>query len=198
MAAVLVTNTVTGRRHSGQLEAAQSEVRGSRELLDREVLRGNTLALEVSLREDSATRALQRAEAASVSARIAESRAKAARARFDSLSSVASPVCDPLVAAGHAALSESDSVNRALASDTTELRNVITLKQRSIDELRPQLDSLRNAAVRVSNASQKVIDASRPSLLSRLLPHTGAGVTAGIDVQGRPNAVAGITFGWTF
>jgi hypothetical protein len=198
VAAVLVTGSVAGRRHSSQLEDAQSEVRAARELLGREVARSKQIALSVSLREDSATRALQRAEAASASARTAESRAKVARARFDSLSSVASPVCDSIVAAGHTALSESDSVNRALASDTTELRSVIALKQRSIDELRPQLDSLRNAAVRVGDASQKVIDVSQPSLLSRLLPHTGAGVTAGVDVHGRPNAVAGITFGWTF
>ena len=146
----------------------------------------------------SAPAAAERACNGARSARIAESRAQAARARFESLSSAASPVCDSIVASGRQALSESDAVNRSLAADTTELRKVIAIKQRSIDVLVPQLDSLRKAAVRVSDAAQTVVDASQPSFLSRLLPHIGAGVTAGVDVQGRPNAVAGITFGWTF
>jgi hypothetical protein len=195
---VLVTREAVDRSHTVQLDTARTEVAASRELLNREVARSNQIALQVSLREDSATRALQRAEAASASARTAESRAQAARARFDSLSSVASPVCDSVVASGRLALRESDSVKIALAADTTELRKALGLKQRSIDDMRVELDSLQTSAVRVGKAAQGVVDASHPSFLSQLLPHAGAGVTAGVDIQGRPNAVAGITFGWTF
>lgn len=180
------------------MAAAKTEVAASRELLNREVSRSNQLALEVSLRADSATRAIQRAEAASASARHAESRAEAARARFDSLSNAASPVCDSIVQAGRQALSQYAVSVDSLKSANADLKSAFTTQAKSIGELLSEQDSLRKAATRVGNAAQGVVDASQPSFISRFLPHLGAGVTAGVDVQGHPNAVAGITFGWTF
>lgn len=53
------------------------------------------------------------------------------------------------------------------------------------------------ALARLKAASVTVVKHDRPPFLLRILPKPSAGCTAGLDVHGKPNAVCGVSLGWS-
>jgi hypothetical protein len=77
-------------------------------------------------------------------------------------------------------------------------RSAHALTKISRDSLELALIDLRVATSRLSSAATAVASTSRPSFWQRLKPRPGAGGVVGIDMTGKPNAVVGLTLGWSF
>lgn len=151
---------------------------------------------------DSLRRVADSAFAVSDSAKVrADSLSRVAsrlRGAFAAKAAVAPDTCAAVIAAADSALDAAD-----FYADT--LRGMIFRSQvarfdleRALDTTRAAYVRLQGATVPLRNASVEVVKASKPSLLSRVLPHPGLGATAGIDASGRPNVVYGVSLGWSF
>lgn len=137
-----------------------------------------------------------RAEAASHEQKAQQAQTQlsdAKRALFKA--ALAAPdTCGPVVLAAQNALADADRViderTAALAAMTvTDLKD----KKRSDDAEKSLAD--------LSKPAQTLVDVTDNSLLhrlARLRPTLHAGAMAGVDVTGKPNAVVGIGFGWSF
>ncbi len=73
-------------------------------------------------------------------------------------------------------------------------------------KLRPATSGLIDASAKVDTAATKLADTVRPAFFKRMVnaiadfgrPKFGVSVVGGVDLQGKLNAVAGVSLGWTF
>ena len=68
--------------------------------------------------------------------------------------------------------------------------------QAAVDTLTPALINARASLAKLGAGSQKLIDQSRGSFWKRLVPTVHVGVMAGVNPQGKPDAVVGVGVGW--
>lgn len=110
--------------------------------------------------------------------------------------------CRSLKAVADSTLAVSDSVAASERAARLAADERAAALQVGLDTTRAALTSLRGAAVVATRAAAALEHAAKPSLFARFLkaaaPRIGVGVGAGLDVHGAPNAVTGITLGWSF
>lgn len=102
--------------------------------------------------------------------------------------------CGPVVVAAQAALADADKL---IDARTTELANAIHAD--SVD--RQRADHAEQALLDLSKPAVMLAAATETGFLSRLKhlrPQLFAGVVGGVDITGKPSAVAGVGFGWQF
>lgn len=127
-----------------------------------------------------------------------ELRIAALRGRFTQVAKTAPDTCAQVVEVASYLIDSLDvevTTQRARAESAS---SAVQSYRFALDTTQAALTQSRAALSALGIAATNVEKASRPSLLSRLLPHAGFGGAAGIDPLGRPNAVVGVTFGWAF
>ena len=173
------------------LRAAEAEQRAEQTLDYAATITG-----EVRLAEWRADQAEARADRAERRAQVADRRSAKSAAKY-----AAAPVpdtCKALKAAADSALADAqwtaDSWRSAYNERTEQAAQLATAKDSAEAGRQAALKSLAD----LTGASKQLRKAAKPSLLARITPKVGIGVAAGVDVLQRPNAVVGVTFGWTF
>lgn len=138
--------------------------------------------------------AIEEAKAANAAAARAELAAQEAQKRADKQTAVAKAHADRARAAEsrHDAPSAATSWRQAYESQLQATANL----QAAVDTLVPALAKAKAASAKLQGSSQKLVDATAPSFWKRLLPHASLSVTAGVNPQGRPDAVAGVGLSW--
>jgi len=71
------------------------------------------------------------------------------------------------------------------------------LLRQANDSLRAALSTIVPSAGRLSDVAVRLVEATRPSFLERVIPKVGVGVAAGINpATMKPAVVVGVTLGW--
>lgn len=122
---------------------------------------------------------------------VAESKLADAKSALFKAALAAPDTCAPVVLAAQDALNKADSV---IDIRTHELADMTLADLKDKD----RADKAESALIDLKRPAQALVVASKPSLLRRLRPELQAGVIAGVDVTGKPNAVIGIGLGWHF
>lgn len=122
---------------------------------------------------------------------VAESKLADAKSALFKAALAAPDTCAPVVLAAQDALNKADSV---IDIRTHELADMTLADLKDKD----RADKAESALIDLKRPAQALVIASKPSLLRRLRPELQAGVIAGVDVTGKPNAVIGIGLGWHF
>lgn len=99
--------------------------------------------------------------------------------------------CAPVVLAAQDALNQADSL---IDVRTHEL--AASLAADSAD--RKRADDAEAALIALRKPAAVLVSATKPNIWRRLRPEIQAGVLAGADISGKPNAVIGIGLGWHF
>lgn len=99
--------------------------------------------------------------------------------------------CKPIVILADSALAAKDS---ALAASSARGDSL----SKGLDSTQAALRSVLASQRQLGASASIVAHAAKPSLLSRIVPHPGIGLAAGVDANGQPHLITGITFGWTF
>lgn len=194
----IVALSIASSRSNTRLAEARADARAARAAAAGALaLADSTLAYAASTKRDNARLASQR-DSALATAESFERFGHAQSDAFHRLIAEAPTDCQALVETASIALLAKDSAiaeqHRALAISDSIAKNA----QRSADSLRIALRFLSTSTVKLSDATKALEQAGKPSLLSRLTPRVGVGAAAGVDAFGRPNAVLGITVGWSF
>lgn len=106
------------------------------------------------------------------------------KAAFEQAAAEAPEPCAPVILAAHEAITLADSIIGKTDAAYAEQKQATAALTTAVDALVP--------------ATEKLITASRPSFLGIPLPKVGFGVAAGVNPQGKPDAVAGVTFSWSY
>ena len=78
-----------------------------------------------------------------------------------------------------------------------EARAAVALRARG-DSLQSANDDLAAVVRNYGNASEKILGASKPSFISRLVPEVGVGAAVGIDPTTlKPSKTVGVTLTWS-
>lgn len=188
-AAVLAIVVIPLAVHSAHKAAAATAVA----VAETQTARAETA---VAIRASQAAQA--RAAVYDSASKAAEARAAGATRRADEavtrykIARATSPdTCSLLAVAADTAIA-------AEAAIAPNLQNALQNEQKRGDILSGALGPVTAAAGHLRAASGTLVTASKPSILSRLTPRLGFGAAAGIDVLGRPDALIGITLGWSF
>ncbi len=183
---------------SSHLDVARAEAKAARDSTQA-ALKSAALAGAAASALRFQAQALDAQKAAAVArADSAERSAIRLKGTLAALVKSAPDTCRPIIIVADSAIAAQDST-------ITSLRAGLQLAQDERSKLLTAVDTLSaaNARLRASAANLVSVDAkldkrSRGSLLLRLLPHFGAGIAAGLNPVGRPDAVTGITLGWSF
>jgi hypothetical protein len=150
------------------------------------------------LAADSADMYRHRADSLKARGDSLELRVAALRGQFKQIAKTAPDTCAQVVEVASFLIDSLDvevttQRSRAAAADSAsqKYRLALDTTQTALNKARLSLGELGKAAFEVEQAS-------RPSIFARFIPHAGFGGAAGIDAHGLPNAVIGVTFGWTF
>lgn len=138
--------------------------------------------------------ALARAQAAQheKEAVVAESKFADAKHALYKAALAAPDTCAPVVLAAQEAVRTAEV---ALDKRTHELADMTLADLKDKD----RADKAESALIDLKRPAAQLVVASKPtSLLRRLRPELQVGVHAGVDIQGKPNAVLGVGFGWHF
>ena len=143
----------------------------------------------------------QRADSALAVAAVAEKKAVVAQSQLADAkrslfkAALAAPdTCAPVVLAAQEALNRADDV---IHQRTDELAGALAAD--SAD--RKRADDAEAALADLKKPAQTLVAETNEGLLTRLKhlrPELQVGVMGGVDVQGKPNAVVGVGFGWHF
>lgn len=142
----------------------------------------------LKLRADSALAIAATAERQAV---LASARLVSAKHDLFKAALAAPDTCAPVVLAAQEALNQADSV---IDIRTREL--AASLAADSAD--RKRADNAEAALIDLRKPASALVAATRPNIWRRLRPELHAGVVAGIDATGKPNAVIGVGFGYHF
>jgi hypothetical protein len=152
----------------------------------------------VAVRDGVVVELTARADTAALRAASAERAAHAAQAQVPQLRArVDSVVKD---SAGRAAVA---ALTGALERRADSLDVALVLRGGEIVQLRSALDSAEKSvhllvpvAMKVDTAATVVVAKIRPSLFARITPKPGYGLAAGIDQNGHPAILVGVTLSW--
>lgn len=118
-----------------------------------------------------------------------------ARLRGTIASTAVPDTCRPLVILYDSTLAVKDGTEVKLRVALAKSDSMGISLQHAVDTLSAALTELRGAAHALVKADEKV---ARRSLLLRLLPRPGVGVSAGFDPLGKPTILYGVHVGWSF
>lgn len=164
-----------------------------------DAIAGQRLAEEAAAGfEVAANVATARSDSAARAARALSAALNTDRAAFASDAAAAPDTCRKVVASANKALATSDSLRQTLASGLSDARGAIESLKAANDTLRAGSSVLAAKAAKLDTVTRVALAARKPSLLSRIRPHVGFGVAAGVDATGAPRTVAGAILGWAF
>lgn len=106
------------------------------------------------------------------------------KAAFEQAAADAPEPCTPVIVAARDAIQTADVITAKTDVAYAEQKQATAALNTAVDALVP--------------ATEKLVTASRPSFLGIPLPKVGFGVAAGVNPQGKPDAVAGVTFSWSY
>lgn len=176
VAAVLLTFIVMDRCHDSAVSEWESRV----ERVEERARYQRERAEEAKAQADSLS------EAADEALSVAEASEERIRVRIDTIRAET-----PDSLREHPAIVRRDSIIDAQSEVITQVRRSFELERQASASLRVALSN----AMERGDSLQAVLD-DRPSDRPWWLPRLGAGVAAGLDQQGRPNTVAGVTLSW--
>lgn len=205
-AAVVLGLTVAGealRAHDhAALSAALSDAHTARLALQTQAARAAHADSVAASAELGARAAALRENVASAHADSATRTLATMRERYRVVTVTVPDTCLSIKAAADSALAASDSVAASEHAARRAADDRAAFLQVGLDTTRDALTKLRGAAVVSAFATARLEHDAKPPFLSRFLkavaPRVGVGFTAGLDVHGVPNAVTGITVGWSF
>lgn len=178
-------------RAEGELQAAQRGAKAALALSDSAVAVAKRAADSAAIyraQRDSLNRRAQ-----SLEARVAE-----LRGSFHEAAAAAPDTCQHVVALASVTIDSLSQLAATQKARAEKAESADSLTHLALDSTQVALNSARLSLGELGKAADAVERASRPSLLSRILPKPGYGATAGIDAFGKPNAVVGFTLSWSF
>lgn len=182
------------------LDSALAVARGARRALQEEAARSAHADSIAALAQAQAAHLSAREQVFAANADKSSRALSALRARY--ALALAPDTCRSLKAAADSALAASDSVAASEHAARLAADDRAAFLQVGLDTTRDALAKLRSASVISAVATMRLEHAAKPPLLSRffkaLAPRIGVGISAGVDVHGAPDAVTGITLGWSF
>lgn len=207
---VLIILAVQGYKWSARKdERVRDAVEETRAALDRE--RETRAALELTLADSArqqrvADSLAEKSRRDSRAAAIAEAKAKEANARFEALAALSPPECLPLIVEARATIKEQGLTIASLTSSRDAEKQRADGLQITVNDLRSKAAAHVGASARVDTAATKLAATVRPAFFKRMVnaiadfgrPKFGVSVVGGVDLQGKLNAVAGVSIGWTF
>jgi Tfp pilus assembly protein PilX len=174
-----------------QLEVAETGAQAALSLADRAIAVAKDLSDSADVYEHS--RDSLRLRGDSLERRVAN-----LHSRFSQLAATAPDTCSAVVAAAVVTIDSLTELAETRKAQAASAENEALSYRFALDTTQKALNSARLSLGALGKAADAVERASRPSLLSRILPRPGYGATAGIDAFGKPNAVVGITLSWNF
>lgn len=174
-----------------QLVSAQIEAVGARHEATRSLERVSHADSIAKSLTGKLARAVARADGTEV-------RLAAERADFAKSTTAAPDTCREVVEKARIALASASDVAQALRSAVATATERGDSLQLAIDSSMAPLRRLVVADSVVGSAATAVVNAMRPSFLSRFVPKLGVGAAVGIDALYHPNVVIGLTLGWKF
>jgi len=137
-------------------------------------------------------------DAALTRAAAADRKATQARSDFAAVAGAAPDTCAPVIAAAETVFVALKSINSALSDALQSNDSTIAHLSAALDTTQHALSSLRSAATTLVVADARLANSTKAPWYSRLLPHPGVGVSAGIDPAGHFRVITGFSLGWTF
>jgi hypothetical protein len=182
--------------HKMKLAAAQLETTIAQAHADSVLDYAANVTGELRLAEWRADQADARADTAEAQAKAAEKRAVKSSAQ---LAVAAVPdTCKQLKALADSAIAnaeqEADAWQAAAEQRSLQAAELAAAKDSAVVDRDRALGALKE----LGSSSSKLQKASKVPFLARITPKVGVGGAVGLDVQRKPNAVVGITLGWTF
>lgn len=192
----IVAGIVMQRKHDVQMAVAVNAVKQANR--DAE---GAEYATAIALQIAQKQVAVRQAETARADAAEAEAkRLRAARAALQPavqrVIAAAPDTCKPVIEALTHTLATADSTADALQTAFDAQKRATAALQVAYDTTRSALLNLREKTVAVRQASTQLTRAAKGSFLSHFVPTPGIGCAAGVNPQGRPDAVCGVTLSW--
>lgn len=168
----------TNHKYAGELSAARQEVQYHVKAAMR--AEGHAARAELAAEEMKAE-----AAAADQRAQVHATRAKQLAAQ---LAVTKATTHDSLVNVTEQAQSWKNAYEEQIKA-TASLTHAVDTTQSALKDVREASTALRGSAT-------KLVAASHRSFWSRLVPDVGVGAAAGINPQGKPDVVAGVTLSW--
>jgi hypothetical protein len=140
--------------------------------------------------EQQAQERIRRASRAEIAANRAQTEYTRLRAQLASMPDAPIDSIRPVV---DSTLAAADSTIAELRTSFEEQVAATALLQQALDSEKRQHAITAKTLGDLRTSTEALVKATKPSLLSSLLPNVGVGVAAGLDVTGRPNAVVGVT-----
>jgi hypothetical protein len=199
VAAILVASGIrfsayqATRLAAARAEAAASAAQADSAVKQAEVSRERADSLRAEAEAEHAQSLAARHQAETLDREV--TRLKVA---FREAAAAAPDTCAEVIARASNLLVTADSVDAARKAALVAAGRAFVTLASAYDSLAIANSNLRASIVRLSADTKTLVRVSKPSLLTRLLPQPHVGITAGIDIQGRPTAVIGIGAGWRF
>jgi hypothetical protein len=154
-------------------------------------------ALEVASAERTRADSIEKDAAKDNQAAVAAlKRANQAKTTYMAAVAVAPDTCNRVIAAADSTIAALEESVERLEQSNDKLEAVNEGLRTANDSLVVGIEEQQAALAKLRAAASDLVDSTRPSFFSRLLPKTGFGVGIGVDMTGRPTAVVGITVGW--
>lgn len=202
---LLTALAVWGARWSGGLkEQTRAAVADTKASIARERIARADLArvladsARLKAKNDSLSAQSRRSDSL---ASASQALATAANKRFEELAGKAPPECAPLAAEARETIRQQGLTIASLTSSRDTEKKRADGLQVSYDDLKAKAVVHVETSAKVDTAATKLIAVVAPKWYARLWqlrPKIGVGGAGGYDVKGKPNAVVGITFGWSF
>lgn len=182
-------------KYSGALAEARAQVHDK--IAEAQAANAASALAEVAAKDaqDKATAAQTVAAQHAAKARELQAQLAAIHAAIPSNGTPVDTLTATIAAAREArdvAVQAGDSWRQAYESQLSATASL----QVAVDTLTPALAREKAASAALQAASGHLANATGPSFWKRLVPRISIGVSAGVNPQGRPDAVAGVSLGW--
>ncbi|HEX7019011.1 MAG TPA: hypothetical protein VF159_03305, partial [Gemmatimonadaceae bacterium] len=142
----------------------------------------------------AARRAMARADSLQVRADSIDRLFQASRTRFETVAEAAPDTCAELVVLAAEALDRADEEIQLERAKAESARSAVLGLQFALTTVSDSLARLRDATTNLGSAARA---ATHTSFFDRIRPRLGVGAAAGVGPKG-PDAIVGITVGWSF
>lgn len=191
LAATYLVNTVVSTVRDNRVANARAETRlaiaRADSALESKALTEATIR-QIVAEADTSIRNARRAEARAIRANETYTRL---REQFATIEPSVAP--DSIIAAADSALAAADSTISSLRTSLGEQIEATAKIQVALEAERAAHHETASALTNLKTSSSSLVAATRPSLIQRILPRTGFGAAAGLDITGQPNVVVGVT-----
>jgi hypothetical protein len=193
-----VVGTGVSRHYAAGLATARTETATAQDALRASLVTASRDSAAAAEFADSAR--IERAAAAVEHARADTAHRLAATAlgAYRTLRATVPDTCQAVTRAADSVISLDSAASDHQSAEISDLHRSLINEQNRGDSLSHALTLVTGSAGTLDGKVAVLIGASKPSVISRLLPHLGAGLALGVDATGQPHAIIGVTLGWSF